>query len=58
MGGGRTPGGSTRPISGPATLNPIDESPDAWTNGAAQTSLTLISVLEMCKDGLPKRRPE
>ena len=49
-GGGRLPGATSRSVEGPQALNPIDESPDAWTNGAAQTSLTLISVLELCKD--------
>jgi hypothetical protein len=51
------PGGVMRRVEGPAVLNPIDESADAWTNGAAQTSLTLISVLEMCKDRLPENLP-
>ena len=57
MGGGRMPGAVMRRVEGPAVLNPIDESADAWTNGAAQTSLTLISVLEMCKDRLPENLP-
>ena len=50
LGGGRLPGVSMRRVEGPEVLNPIDESPGAGTNGAAQTSLTIISVLEMCKD--------
>jgi len=50
LGGGRLPGVSMRRVEGPEVLNPIDESPGAGTNGAAQTSLTLIEVLEMCKD--------
>jgi hypothetical protein len=55
LGGGRPmPGGSMRRVEGPEVLNPIDESPGAGTNGAAQTSLTLIEVLEMCKDRLPE----
>ncbi len=55
VGGGRPmPGSATRRVEGPEVLNPIDESPSAGTNGAAQTSLTLIEVLEMCKDRLPE----
>jgi hypothetical protein len=54
LGGGRLPGGSMHRVEGPEVLNPIDESPGVATNGAAQTSLTLIEVLEMCKDRLPE----
>ena len=58
LGGGRMPGFSIRRVEGPEVLNPIDESPGVGTNGAAQSSLTLIQVLEMCKDRLPENVPE
>ena len=54
LGGGRPmPGGALRRVEPPEVLNPIDESPGVGTNGVAQNSLTLIQVLEMCKDRLP-----
>jgi hypothetical protein len=48
------PGGALRRVEPPEVLNPIDESPGVGTNGVAQNSLTLIQVLEMCKDRLPE----
>ena len=57
LGGGRLAGSSMRRVEGPEVLNPIEESPGAWTNAAAQTSLTIISVLEMCQDQLPENPP-
>jgi hypothetical protein len=40
-------------VSGPDSLNPVEE--DAWisSNEAAQTGLSTIEVLELCKDRLP-----
>lgn len=40
-------------ISGPEVLKSIDELPFMGTNGAAQSSLIAIQVLEMCADQLP-----
>ncbi len=45
-------------IEGPDVLNPVDEMPRVSTNGAAQSSLTAIEVLEMCADKLPSEVPE
>jgi len=50
--------GATLPIrrvSGPAVLNPIEESPSISTNSVAQMSLNAIQVLAMCSDKLPDR---
>jgi hypothetical protein len=44
-------------ISGPDTLNPVDEDPRMSTNEAAQTGLSTIQVLEFCKDQLPTAAP-
>jgi hypothetical protein len=63
LGGGggprRLPGGpyATRHVTGPDALNPIDEAPYASTNSTAQSSLTAIQVLELCKDQLPAELP-
>jgi hypothetical protein len=63
LGGGsgprRLPGGPyvTRHVSGSDALNPIDEAPFASTNTTAQSSLTAIQVLELCKDQLPAELP-
>jgi len=40
-------------ISGSEVLKPIEELPFMGTNGAAQSSLIAIQVLEMCADQLP-----
>jgi hypothetical protein len=42
-----------RRIEGPETLNPVDEAPGISTNDAAQSSLMMIQVLEMCADQIP-----
>ena len=48
---------ATRHVDGPAVMNPIDEAPAVSTNPAAQSSLTAIQVLELCKDHLPDELP-
>ncbi len=55
----RAQGGAyaTRHVEGPDVLNPIDESPFVSTNNTAQSSLTAIEVLELCKDHLPEELP-
>ena len=55
----RPPGGpyATRRVEGPNVLNPIDEAPFVSTNTTAQSSLTAIQVLELCKDHLPAELP-
>lgn len=45
-------------ITGPEVLNPVEELPWVGTNGAAQSSLITIEVLEMCADKLPHDVPE
>jgi hypothetical protein len=40
-------------VSGPDSLNPVQEDPRMSTNEASQTSLTCIEVLELCRDILP-----
>jgi hypothetical protein len=44
-------------ISGPDSLNPVHEAPGVSTNDAAQSSLTLIELLELCADRLPVDPP-
>lgn len=44
-------------LSGPDVLNPAEEALEVNTNGAAQTGLTTIQVLELCKDQLPTEAP-
>jgi hypothetical protein len=57
--GRRGPSGLTPDrISGPDVLNPVDELPWVGTNGAAQSSLIAIEVLEMCAGKLPFDLPE
>jgi len=53
------PGGpyATRRVEGPDVMNPIDEAPGVSTNSTAQSSLTAIQVLELCKDQLPAELP-
>jgi len=48
---------ATRRVEGPETLNPIDEAPRVSTNTTAQSSLTAIQVLELCKGQLPADFP-
>jgi len=52
-------GGYANPklLSGPDVLNPAEEALEVNTNGAAQTGLTTIEVLELCKDQLPTAAP-
>ena len=44
-------------LEGPAVLNPVDEAARLGTNGAAQSGLTAIEVLELCADQLPNDVP-
>jgi hypothetical protein len=44
-------------ISGPDSLNPVHEAPGVSTNDAAQSSLTLIELLQLCADRLPNDPP-
>jgi hypothetical protein len=48
---------ATRHMEGPDVMQPIDESPGVSTNTAAQSALTAIQVLELCKDRLPEELP-
>lgn len=52
-------GGYANPklLSGPDVLNPAEEALEVSTNGAAQTGLTTIQILELCKDQLPTEAP-
>jgi hypothetical protein len=58
-GPGGGPGGpyGTRHVEGPDVLNAIEEAPFMSTNSTAQSSLTAIQVLELCKDTLPETMP-
>jgi hypothetical protein len=38
-------------------MRPLDEAPFVSTNTTAQSSLTAIQVLELCKDRLPAELP-
>jgi hypothetical protein len=40
-------------VSGPDSLNPVQEDPRMSTNEASQTGLQVIEILELCKDQLP-----
>jgi len=44
-------------LSGPDVLNPAEEALEVNTNEAAQTGLTMIEMLELCKDQLPTDAP-
>jgi hypothetical protein len=44
-------------LTGPEVLNPTEEDATVSTNEAAQTGLTTIEVLELCKDALPTEAP-
>jgi hypothetical protein len=46
----------SRHFEGPDVLDPIEETVVS-TNGAAQTSLTAIEVMELCADQLPPTIP-
>lgn len=50
MGGGIA---NVHTVSGADSLRPVEEDPRMSTNEAAQTGLTCIEVLELCKDALP-----
>ena len=52
-------GGYANPkmLSGPDVLNPAEEALEVSTNEAAQTGLTTIQILELCKDQLPIEAP-
>jgi hypothetical protein len=54
FGGG--PVATTR-VAGARVLNPVDEAPRISTNGAAQSGLSAIEILEMCADQLPIEVP-
>jgi YetA-like protein len=47
----------TTRIDGALALNPIDESARTSTNGAAQSGLSAIEILELCADQLPTEVP-
>ncbi len=55
----RRGGGYANPklLSGPDVLNPAEEALEVNTNEAAQTGLTTIQLLELCKDKLPTEAP-
>jgi hypothetical protein len=44
-------------VSGLDALRPVTEDPGISTNNAAQTGLSIIEVLELCKDQLPTEVP-
>jgi len=48
---------SPRHLTGPDVLNPAEEALEVNTNNAAQTGLTTIELLELCKDQLPTEAP-
>jgi hypothetical protein len=48
---------SPRLLTGPDVLNPVEEAAGVSTNEAAQTGLTIIEFLELCKDQLPTEAP-
>jgi hypothetical protein len=48
---------ATRRVEGPDVMRPIDEAPFVSTNTTAQSSLTAMQVLELCKDRLPAELP-
>lgn len=47
----------TTRVEGPLVLNPVDEAARISTNGAAQSGLSAIEILELCKDQLPTEVP-
>ena len=44
---------ATRRVDGALTLTPFDEALRISTNGAAQSGLSAIEILELCADQLP-----
>jgi hypothetical protein len=44
-------------LTGPEVLSPAEEAVEVSTNSAAQTGLSTIEVLELCKDQLPNEAP-
>jgi len=48
---------TTTRVEGPHVLNPVDEAPRISTNGAAQSGLSAIEILELCADQLPVEVP-
>ncbi len=48
---------TTKMLSGPDVLKPTEEALDVNTNEAAQTGLTTIQILELCRDHLPTDAP-
>jgi hypothetical protein len=48
---------TTTRVEGPLVLNPVDEAARLGTNGAAQSGLSAIEILELCADQLPKEVP-
>ena len=48
---------TTTRVEGPLALNPVDEASRISTNGAAQSGLSAIEILELCKDQLPTEVP-
>ncbi len=52
-------GGFAHPklLTGPDVLSPAEEALEVNTNEAAQTGLTTIEILELCKDQLPTEAP-
>ncbi len=44
-------------LTGSEVLNPVEEELEVNTNEAAQTGLTTIQILELCKDQLPTEAP-
>ncbi|MFM8338339.1 MAG: hypothetical protein ACKODK_22535, partial [Opitutaceae bacterium] len=47
----------TTRVAGPLVLNPVDEAARISTNGAAQSGLSAIEILELCADQLPVEVP-
>ena len=48
---------TTKRVEGPLVLNAFEEAARLGTNGAAQSGLTAIEVLELCADQLPTEVP-
>ena len=48
---------SPKLLTGPDVLNPAEEALEVNTNEATQTGLTIIEMLELCKDQLPNEAP-
>lgn len=48
---------SPKLLTGPDVLSPAEEALEVNTNEAAQTGLTTIEILELCKDQLPTEAP-